>query len=278
MTDPYARPADQPAGDDNDLTVPLVPESGYAQPAQPPYSEETLVDPLAASPWARTPAQDFGYTPTPGRGTAPGSESGGSGFQTPPAGQGYPSAADYWRGVNAGAAQPGAAPAPTAPAQSNYTQPQVGYSQPQPGYGASGYPQPQYPGSGLAEPANPAALAQYQPYPPAGQPQPPQWPAVIPDPGAHDYGYSPNLAPSEHPNAIPALVLGIIGLVLFPLVAPVAWYLGAKGQREMRYDPGRWRPSGSLTAGKVLGIIGTSFMALGILIIMFFIFMILAAG
>ena len=48
MTNPYARPYERP--EDADLTIPLVPDSGYSQPSQPPFTEETLVDPLPQAP------------------------------------------------------------------------------------------------------------------------------------------------------------------------------------------------------------------------------------
>lgn len=267
MTDPFARPADQPA--DGEVTIPLVPDSGYAQPSQAPFGEETLVDPLASGPWS-SGAQDFGYTPTPGY-TAPG-HGPATGGQSAPVG-GYPAAADYWRGPTPPpeVSQPQAAP----PAGQPYVQPTY---QPHPappaGHAQPGYGQPQ---PGYAEQAAPAV---YQPYPQATQPAAPQWPATIQDPVAYDYGYSYGYGPAavDHPNSIPALVLGIIGLVLFPLVAPVAWHLGAKGQREARMDPNRWRASGALTAGKILGIIGTVFMGMVVLFFIVIIGMVITFG
>lgn len=269
MTDPYARPADQPA--DGEVTIPLVPDSGYAQPSQPSFGEETLVDPLRPNPGAPG-GQDFGYTPTPGYGNPSGSH--------PPAAGGYPSAADYWRGPTAGAEAPqpqaggsgaGAGQPYVQPTYQPNPAPPVGsHNQPQPGYA----PQPQ---PGYAEPGTSTV---YQPYPQAGQPTGPQWPAVVPDPVRPEYGYSYGPGPGavQHPNAVPALVLGIIGLVLFPLVAPVAWHLGAKGQREARLDPNRWRADGTLSAGKILGIIGTVFVAMGVLFVLFIIMMFVVAG
>ncbi len=229
MTNPYARPADQP---EEDVTIPLVPDSGYASPAQQPFADETLVDPLGPNPWAAPRAENFGYTPTPAPAAA-----------QPPQG-GYPTAAEYWQ-------RSGVPQQPQAPAA-----PAVGVPYAQPTF--QGYPQD----------------AQQ-----AGQ----QWlPATVSDPVRPEYGggYSYNYRPAgaEHPNAIPALVLGIVGLVLFPLVAPLAWHLAAKGQREAALDPDRWRSGGMLTAGKILGIIGTVFLALGMLMIGFFILMIVAAS
>lgn len=70
----------------------------------------------------------------------------------------------------------------------------------------------------------------------------------------------------ESSSATAALVLGIVGLVLCGgILSPVAWYIGA--QEERAIAEGRRDPSGLQTAkaGKVLGIIGTVLVALGIL-------------
>jgi hypothetical protein len=69
-------------------------------------------------------------------------------------------------------------------------------------------------------------------------------------------------------QAIIALVLGILGVVCCPPVAPVAWYLGSK--EVVIADPG-WgsiflgRGPGVAMAGKILGIIGTFMLVLGLL-------------
>ena len=263
MTDPYARPADQPA--EGEVTIPLVPDSGYAQPSQSPFGEETLVDPMAPSPWA-SGAQEFGYTPTPGHPAASVTE--------PSAASGYPPAGDYWHrpaaptppqsgapGTGQPYVQPTYQPDPAQPS-STASHPQSGYGQPQAGYAES------------------APATVYQPYPRVGQPAAPQWPAAVSDPVPYNYGYNygPGPAAVDHPNTIPALVLGIIGLVLFQPLAPLAWHLGAKGQREARLDPNRWRASGTLAAGKILGIIGTVFLGLGILFAMFIVFALVIAA
>ena len=78
-------------------------------------------------------------------------------------------------------------------------------------------------------------------------------------------------------QAIIALVLGILGVVCCPPVAPVAWYLGSKEEaiREARAaaaPPVPGRPLGPITGGagvalvgKILGIIGTVMLVLGLL-------------
>jgi ABC-type Fe3+ transport system permease subunit len=63
-------------------------------------------------------------------------------------------------------------------------------------------------------------------------------------------------------SAVAALVLGIVGVVLCPLCGPVAWVLGRKAEQEVDASGGRIGGRGLGTAGKILGIIGTIFIAL----------------
>ena len=232
MTDLPTTPA-QPG----DATVPIVPETGYRQPDVPPLEEPTWPDftydtaghdALFGS---AEPTMDFG-TSTPEH-TAP----------LPPAGSGAP--------MTPATPAPStlAGPANTAPLP--YLAPQPGlayqqpvgrpYAQPQP----PTYPgQPAYPQQQASAPApEPAMYESYQPYTPPA-------PVV--------YSYAPTITSApEHPSAVTSLVLGILGLFVLPILAPIAWVIGARGRREMRQYPGRWAPSGSLTAGWVMGIIGT---------------------
>lgn len=121
------------------------------------------------------------------------------------------------------------------PSSTNYTQPYAPTM--------DAYPEPD------PEPLNPV-VQQYQQYPVA-VPTPPAPVYAPPQP----YGYAP---PREHPSSVPSLVLGLVGLLLWiPFASPIAWYLGARGRRDVANEPGRWRSSGMLTAGFVLGIIGT---------------------
>ena len=195
MTNPYARP-DQPGtpgwGSGQDPTIPLVPESGYADRSSP-WSEgyePTAVEPLGAP-------GPSNYT-NPSVPAAPAQAATGQGLP--------PMAAPY--------------------------QPQPVYEQPPVGYSPYGLPQ--------------TAHAQLVPtgYPPSPYPM--------------ATGQLP-----EHPNAVPTLVLALLGF-MFGLTFPIAWYLGAKGNNDVRRNPGRWRPSSVMTAGMVIGIIGTVFMLLGV--------------
>ena len=64
-------------------------------------------------------------------------------------------------------------------------------------------------------------------------------------------------SPPNASNAVTALVLGILGIVLCPLLGPFAWVLGRKGEQEVDAAGGVVGGRGLATAGKVLGIIGT---------------------
>lgn len=82
---------------------------------------------------------------------------------------------------------------------------------------------------------------------------------------------SPHLGPpsrSTHPRAVPAMVLGLVGLSgLFCLVpfalSPVAWYYGAVARREAERDERTWAPSPFATAGIVTGAVGTVLLVFG---------------
>ncbi len=103
-------------------------------------------------------------------------------------------------------------------------------------------------------------------YPPAGHYAPPgQYP-----PGA--YGYQPVYVPAKHPQATLAMVLGIVGLTsvmcyITAVVAPFAWWVGAKAVREIDAEPTRYSGRGEAMAGKIMGIIGTVLLVLGLLLI-----------
>ncbi len=137
-------------------------------------------------------------------------------------------------------------PRPASPHPARATAPLDGSAQP--GSAELGYAEPDY-----TEPRSvPPVQTVYQPYPapstPPAAPLAPRYP-----PQAYGFAQLP-----EHPSAIPSLVLGLVGLILaIPFASPIAWYLGFRGLKESRLQPGRWRTSGLLTAGLILGIVGT---------------------
>jgi len=83
--------------------------------------------------------------------------------------------------------------------------------------------------------------------------QPPEFPAQS---GAYP----------EASQATTALVLGILGLIICGVLAPFAWSMGNKELAAI--DEGRRPPEnrGTANAGRILGIVGTVLLALGILV------------
>lgn len=71
-----------------------------------------------------------------------------------------------------------------------------------------------------------------------------------------------SVGPPNASNAVTALVLGILGIVLCPLLGPIAWVLGRKGEQEIDAAGGAVGGRGLATAGKILGIVGTVFIVL----------------
>ena len=108
----------------------------------------------------------------------------------------------------------------------------------QPGYG---YPPPAYPGAGVPYPPQMPYPGGYPGYPPAGYPAP------------------------EHPQAVTAMVLGILGLVCCGLASPFAIWTGRKAMKEIDASGGRVGGRGQAQAGFIMGIIGTVLWVLGVL-------------
>ncbi len=84
--------------------------------------------------------------------------------------------------------------------------------------------------------------------------QPPQFPS---ESGAYP----------EASQATTILVLGIIGVVLCQLLGPAAWVMGNNELKAI--DAGRRAPEnrGTANAGRILGIIATVLMAIGIILL-----------
>lgn len=88
--------------------------------------------------------------------------------------------------------------------------------------------------------------------------QPPQFPS---DSGAYP----------EQSQATTVLVLGILAVVLCQILGPFAWVMG--NNELAGIDAGRRPPEnrGTANAGRILGIIGTVLLALGIVFAILFI-------
>ena len=167
---------------------------------------------------------------------------------------------------------------------------------PQNPYGAPSYPPPPASnpyGSGEDQPQQPYGQQPYgqNPYdqgshdqPGYAQPGSPYGQGDAPAP----YGYAPpygyGAAPQNHPSATTALVLSLIGLAgiafcggLTLVLSPFAWRIGASAVREIDASQGRLGGREQANAGRIMGIIGTVLLALGILLVLG-LFALLAAG
>ena len=87
-------------------------------------------------------------------------------------------------------------------------------------------------------------------------PQPPQ------------YG-APQSRP-QHPQAVLALVLGIVSLVICGLAGPFAWSIGGKAVREIDASGGALEGRSLAQAGKICGIIATVLLAIAVFVIVIF--------
>ena len=82
-------------------------------------------------------------------------------------------------------------------------------------------------------------------------------------------GYQPPMGfpPPKHPQATTVLVLGILGVVLCGVLAPFAWVMGNKAIKEIRANPTAFSGESEVSAGRILGIIGTMLLILGVLVL-----------
>lgn len=104
-------------------------------------------------------------------------------------------------------------------------------------------------------------------------PPPPQGGAYPPPPG---YG-QPYARPPKHPNATTSMVLGIVSVAggvlcwLPLLIAPVAWFVSSKTVKEIDASHGTQDGRGEAMSGKILGIIGTVLLVLGLAAVILFV-------
>lgn len=69
----------------------------------------------------------------------------------------------------------------------------------------------------------------------------------------------------DHPRATTALVLGILGLVVCGVAAPLAWATGRRALAEIDASQGRLGGRWMAQAGYVLGVIGTFLLGVALL-------------
>lgn len=82
------------------------------------------------------------------------------------------------------------------------------------------------------------------------------------------------LPPPEHPKAMTALILGGVGLFaglsfigLGFLLSPFAWAIGSGALKEIEASQGRMGGASAARAGKIMGIVGTVLLVLGVLVV-----------
>jgi hypothetical protein len=83
-------------------------------------------------------------------------------------------------------------------------------------------------------------------------------------------GYYPQQPQQNEGLATTSMVLGILSLVLCALLGPVALFTGISARRRIRESGGYLAGDGMATAGIVMGIIGTIFLVLAIVLFLLF--------
>ena len=81
-------------------------------------------------------------------------------------------------------------------------------------------------------------------------------------PNAPDYSPTP---PANHPGAVLALILGIVGVTVCYIGGPFAFVIANKALKEIDASGGTIGGRGMVQAGKILGIIGIVLLALGLI-------------
>jgi len=81
----------------------------------------------------------------------------------------------------------------------------------------------------------------------------------------------PYNAPRDHPQTTTILILGILGLAVCQILGPFAWSMGNKALREIDSSNGQLGGRDTANVGRILGIIGTAILVLGVVVVLFFI-------
>lgn len=104
--------------------------------------------------------------------------------------------------------------------------------------------------------------------PPGGGYQAPggyQQPGAYPPPGGYQQpAYGGYQATVDHPQGTTILVLGILSIVCCGLLGPVAWIMGNNALKEIDARPGTYGNRGSVQAGRIIGIIASVLLIVGV--------------
>ncbi|MGV1008697.1 MAG: hypothetical protein ACOYBY_08820 [Dermatophilaceae bacterium] len=138
-------------------------------------------------------------------------------------------------------------------------------------------------GSPPTQPTPPTAPPPASP-PPAPPPPPPAYQSQPGQPYA-PYGpqgsspYPPSAPPPyqsgmyagglEHPQGTMILVLGILSIVLCQILGPIAWVMGRRALTEIDASGRSYTNRTMVNAGMICGIVGTVFLALGLVWLVF---------
>jgi hypothetical protein len=87
-----------------------------------------------------------------------------------------------------------------------------------------------------------------------------------PPPADSPYGSPYGGVPQAHPQGTIILVLGILGLLICGILAPVAWVMGNNAIAEIDRNPTAYSNRGTVQAGRICGIVGTVIWIIGIII------------
>jgi len=70
-------------------------------------------------------------------------------------------------------------------------------------------------------------------------------------------------------NSTTVLVLGILSITICSLLGPIAWHYGTEEIRQIDLGQADPMKRGSVTAGRILGMISTGFLCLSLLMLLF---------
>jgi len=75
-----------------------------------------------------------------------------------------------------------------------------------------------------------------------------------------------------------ALVFGILGILVCGLFAPFAWIYGKRAEESVDSSGGAYGGRDMATAGKILGIVGTVILGIGLVVGLVVLIVLIAAG
>lgn len=91
--------------------------------------------------------------------------------------------------------------------------------------------------------------------------------------------YGGPAGPVDHPKGITILVLGILSVVCFQPLGIAAWLMGNTALKEIDAEPGRYGNRQIVQIGRILGIVGTILLIVGIVIgVLWLAFVVLAVS